>query len=139
MYIMPSEAGSPSRMMALLETSLNATGLEVNMGTGEQTPHRGSHRTSRREKEGQGKGVAWVDGQKRHLDRERSFRGTQKKRGTTTDIRGTAQGETDPHTGIGRKKDGEAADRFGHKEQRLFRAKEKQLKQKNNNPKNSRE
>ena len=36
--------------------------------------------------------------------------------------RGTAQVETDPHTGIGRKKDGEAADRFGHKEQRLFRA-----------------
>ena len=28
------------------------------MGTMEQTPHRGSHRTSRREKEGQGKGVS---------------------------------------------------------------------------------
>ena len=36
--------------------------LEVNMGTVEQTPHRGSHRTSRREKEGQGMGVAWETG-----------------------------------------------------------------------------
>ena len=36
---------------------------------------------------------------KRHLSRARACRGTQKKRGTTIDIRGTAKVETDPHTG----------------------------------------
>ena len=89
------------------------------MGTGEQTPHRGSHKTGRGEKEGHGKGVSMGDGHTKNLRPRKVIERNTKKRGAPEDIRGTAQGEAAPHTGIGRKKDGEAADRFGHKEQKV--------------------
>ena len=62
------------------------------------------------------------DGHTKNLRPRKVIERNTEKRGAPTDSKGTAQEETDPHTGIGRKKDGEAADRFGHKEQRLFRA-----------------
>ena len=69
------------------------------MGTVEQTPHRGSHRTSRREKEGQGTGVSVGRWAKETLRPRKGIERNTEKRGTTIDIRGTAQVETDPHTG----------------------------------------
>ena len=67
------------------------------------------------------------DGHTKNLRPRKVIERNTEKRGAPEDIRGTAQGETDPHRGI-RQIEGET-DRFGHKEQRLFRAKEKQLKQ----------
>ena len=119
MYIMPSEAGSPSRMMALLEPSLNATGLEVERGPLKQTPPQRQPQNKPKRERGTGKGCSVGDGHTKNLRPRKVIERNTEKRGAPDDIRGTAQGETDPHTGIGRKKDGEAADRFGHKEQKV--------------------
>ena len=88
------------------------------MGTGEQTPHRGSHKTGRGEKEGHGKGVSVGDGHTKNLRPRKVIERNTEKRGAPEDIRGTAQGETDPHTGNMTEQNGK--DRFGHKEQRLY-------------------
>ena len=76
------------------------SGLRVNMGTVEQTPHRGSHKQGVERKRDRDR-CSVGDGHTKNLRPRKVIERNTEKRGAPTDSKGTAQGETDPHTGIG--------------------------------------